>query len=65
MMMRWSVLYEEVCGVTLGLQQTNEVGGAGALALGEMLKVNSSLQTLLLVSVLICFDLLLTCLCCE
>ena len=51
--------------MTLGLQGTNGVGGAGALALGEMLKVNSSLQTLLLVSVLICFDLLLTCLCCE
>ena len=51
--------------MTLVLQYGNEVGGAGALALGEMLKVNSSLQTLLLVSVLICFDLLLTCLCCE
>ncbi len=51
--------------MTLGLQNVNEVGAAGALALGEMLKVNSSLQTLLLVSVLIYFDLLLTCLCCE
>jgi hypothetical protein len=65
LVMRWSVLFEEVCGVTLGLQNVNEVGAAGALALGEMLKVNSSLQTLLLVSVSIYFDLLLTCLCCE
>ena len=61
--MRSTVLFEEVCGVTLGLQGTNGVGGAGALALGEMLKVNSSLQTLLLVSVLIYFDLPLTRLC--
>ena len=34
--------------MTLGLQQKNEMGEAGAAALGEMLKVNSSLQTLLL-----------------
>ncbi len=39
--------------MTLGLQQKNEMGEAGAAALGEMLKVNSSLQTLMLVSVLI------------
>ncbi len=53
------------CGVTLGLQKNIKLGAAGALALGEMLKVNSSLQTLLLVSVLSYFDLFLTCLCCE
>jgi hypothetical protein len=53
-------------GLTHGLQAGNlKLGGAGALALGEMLKVNRNLQTMLLVSVLICFDLLLTCVCCE
>ena len=51
--------------MTLVLQQNIKLGAAGALALGEMLKVNSSLQTLVLVSVLIYFDLFLTCLCCE
>jgi hypothetical protein len=65
LVMRWSVLLEEVCGMTLGLQKNIKLGAAGASALGEMLKVNSSLQTLLLVSVLIYVDLLLACLCCA
>ncbi len=39
--------------MTLGSQEGNEMVGAGAVALGETLKVNSSLQTLMLVRVLI------------